>query len=131
MDSTRRDTPNDIPGDPPKVEKAPPTGEVSIGARFGDMSELPDELLSQLVGHGASQDEQNVLTAINYQLEGVASIDEILVALWRMDGVVQDRKIVAARLFRMVKKGDLISGGKRGVYQTLMEIPEKTFSKEK
>ena len=90
----------------------------SIGSRFGDITDLPDKLLTQMVGHGTPKDEQDILNVLDGDLSSVGTIDEILVALYRREGsVIHDRKTLAARITRMVKKGSLISvEGKRGVY---------------
>jgi len=86
--------------------------------KIGDLSDLSDirpELVSQLTRRTKSRNLElvEVISAIGE----TASIDEILVGLYRKTKRVEYRANVSNRLHRLVKKGLLISvEGQTGVY---------------
>jgi hypothetical protein len=66
--------------------------------------------------------EREILDVIRHGLGGVASVDEILVGLYRQFGKIHDRQKVAGKLYRMVStKPPLLESvkKKRGVYRAL------------
>ena len=94
-------------------------GEASTGARLGNTDDLPPDLLKQLRGFTTSEEDDAVITVLDNCLGGSGSIDEIMVALYRQSGTVHDRKTLATRLTRMVKKEKLGKvPTKRGHYMT-------------
>ncbi len=98
----------------PKIE----TDTSEIGGRFGDLQSLPDELLTQLGSYSPSKDDRNILNALSDDLNDAGTIDEILVALYRAENKVHERKTLATRITRMVKKGSL-TRVKRGIYAVI------------
>lgn len=91
-----------------------------IGARFGDLADLPESLLKQIPAVRIDEFEQEILDVIRHRLERVASVDEILVGLYRHSGKVHERQKLAGKLYRMVSsKPPLLESvqGKRGVYR--------------
>lgn len=91
-----------------------------VGSRFGDLRDLPEELLRQIPATRVDESERQIMEVIKGIYDGVASVDEILVGLYRLTGVVNDRKKLAGKLYRMVSNTPplLLSVEKRrGVYQ--------------
>lgn len=63
--------------------------------------------------------ETSILGVMDSQLDGVASIDEIFVALWRTNQQINEREFLARKIYRMTQKELLFSlQGKKGVYST-------------
>jgi len=90
-----------------------------IGSRFGDLSELPQELVQQIPAIRMDPQEQQILDLVR-NFDGVASVDEILVGIYRITGVVEDRKKIAGKLYRMVQsRPPMLQSveGKRGIYR--------------
>jgi hypothetical protein len=91
-----------------------------VGKRFGDLSGLPDDLLKQIPAMRSDEDEQDFVFVLESLFDGVASIDEILIGMYRHTGRVLDRKKLSAKLYRMTVSDPpkLVSvEKKRGVYR--------------
>ncbi len=91
----------------------------NVGKRFGDLSDLPEALRKQ-INFGQLDDlEEKIIKTLKNRYGGVASVDEILVGLYRDFGFIgDDRKFIANKLYRMTKSGALRSVKKRkGVYE--------------
>lgn len=89
-----------------------------VGHRIGDISDLPPELLSQLSIQKLDEVEQAVVNTLTYRYRGIATIDEILVGIYRDSGLIQtDRRKFANKLYRM-QNARLIKSvdGRKGVY---------------
>ncbi|HWA91657.1 MAG TPA: hypothetical protein VG889_16580 [Rhizomicrobium sp.] len=88
-------------------------------ARIGDpdLSDLPPELLSELSASHGDVLERQILSAIE-ALGGSADLDRLLIALYRRFSVVQKRRFLQNKLWRMVRKG-LVQKTKsdRGVFR--------------
>ena len=85
-----------------------------VGKRLGQLTDLPKELISQLQ---LSEVEDQALTVIREDFEGIANIDEILVGFYKRFAVIHNRRTLANKLYRMSKAGLLHSvRGKKGVY---------------
>ena len=69
---------------------------------LGDLDELPAELRKELTT-GRSERQQQVLAVINDRGGGRASLNEILVGLWRVTGKVLKRQNVSTLTAKMVK----------------------------
>lgn len=88
-----------------------------IGKRLGNVSSLPEELRNQLQAAKTDVLESQIINVIS-GLEDVASIDEILVWLYRKYNVIQERMFLANKLYRMTRNGSLVSiKGKKGIYR--------------
>ncbi len=100
-----------------------------IGKRIGGTDDLPDEILKQLV---SAVDEQatRITNVLETHYGGVASVDEILVGLYREYGIVEDRRKLAAKLYRMIRDEALFSHEKKGVYSSRSDLEEKTVGSE-
>lgn len=92
---------------------------VKIGSRFGDLGDLPEELLKQIPAARIGELDQQVIDVMRDMFEGVASVDEILVGLYRKTGAIHDRAKLAGKLYRMVNSQPKLLDAvpqKRGVY---------------
>ena len=81
-----------------------------------DLSDLPAELLSELTLTKSDELEDQITTIVN-AAGGEADIDTILIYLFRRFEVVQTRRFIQNKLWRMPQKGLLHSVPRRkGVY---------------
>lgn len=109
----------------PKVETD------KVGSRLGDLSDLPEELRKQLVSIQYDETEQAIIDIVTEQFGGIASIDEILVALYRKTKEMPQREALANKIYRMTRKELLTSvSGKKGVY-TVSGYNSDNFQEEK
>jgi len=91
---------------------------------LGNVYDLPDELLEELsISKGDELDDQ-LVTVIN-ACGREASLDQILVGLFRKFGVKQKRRFLQNKLYRMPMIWSV--EGKKGVYTTI-EPEEATHS---
>lgn len=83
-----------------------------------DIEDLPAELLGELSLNESDKKEFVILDIIN-EVGGIASLDRILVSLYRRTGEIEKRPKMVSRLYRMTSKG-LISAHptKKGIYST-------------
>ncbi|WP_213272166.1 hypothetical protein [Hyphomonas sp.] len=93
-----------------------------------DLSDLPKELRAELSVSKTDELEDQLATVIN-AAGREADIDMILIYLFRKFNVVQTRRFLQNKLYRMVQKGLLYSvPGRKGVYSTLKpDEPNETF----
>ncbi len=126
----------------PKMEKiaehgvpvAPPPAAIDtdkIGSRFGNISDLPPELRDQLVSIQHDEFEQKILDVIADEYGGIATIDEIMVGLYRTYEEIHKRDALATKIYRMTRKELLFSvKGRKGVYSLTNDNPETEPSDE-
>lgn len=69
-----------------------------------DLSDLPAELLEQLSGR-AKKGPSDILVQIITDRGGSASLDEILIDLYRKTGEIGQRTLVGNKLYRLAKQG--------------------------
>ena len=83
-----------------------------------DLSDLPPELLEQLSSR-SKKGQTDVLVQIINDRGGRASLDEIIIDLYRKTGEIGVRNLIANRLYRLAKQ-DLVAAeeGKKGIYKT-------------
>lgn len=74
--------------------------------------ELPPELLKELRIPSADEIGNRITTVLN-DLGGSGNLDEILVCLYRRFGVIEKRRVVQNKLWRMVRKGQLRKAPKK------------------
>jgi hypothetical protein len=95
-----------------------PKAQSPISLTFDDIQGLPDELLQELSFSDGDKTDYSILKVVE-EIGGVASIDRILVGLYRKTGEIMKRNTLTSRLYRMGQKGMLFSvPGKKGVYST-------------
>jgi len=71
-----------------------------------DLSGLPPELISELSAAQVDVLERQVLTVLQ-ALGGAGDLDQILIGLYRKFEVVQKRRFLQNKLWRMVRKGQV------------------------
>jgi hypothetical protein len=87
-----------------------------ISLSWEEVEGLPPELLEEL-SVSESDKTEFIIRSLIVELGGVASLDRILVALFRQSGEVTKRAALNQRLYRMVQKEMVYSvNGKKGVY---------------
>ncbi|WP_375393598.1 hypothetical protein [uncultured Sphingomonas sp.] len=97
-----------------------------IPKSYGDINDLPPELLRELTGIKVDDLEQQLFNIINSSLDDV-ELDTILIELYRRHNVLQTRKFLQNKLWRMVQKGVIESvAGKKGVYSSVTPSPPTT-----
>ena len=82
---------------------------------LGKLDDLPEALLTELSVTKTDTLEDQLVTAINAH-GGTASLDQILVGLYRKFSVIQKRRFVQNKLYRMTMVWSV--PGKKGVYTT-------------
>lgn len=88
---------------------------------LGNIHDLPQELLSELSVSKADDLEDKLVTVIN-SYGGVASLDQILVGLYRKFEISQKRRFLQNKLYRMEMVWSV--EGKKGVYSTKEPEPD-------
>lgn len=99
----------------------------NLGKRFGDLDALPEELRKLLNVTKLDELEERVVSAIE-ALDGVATLDEIMVGLYRTyQYIPPDRRFLANKLYRMTKSGFIESVEKRkGVFRLKRKTQESS-----
>lgn len=82
---------------------------------LGNVYDLPPELLEELSIAKTDELEDQIVTVIN-AYDGEASLDQILVGLFRKFKVSQKRRFLQNKLYRMPMVWSV--GGRKGVYTT-------------
>ena len=87
----------------------------ALPPELGNIHDLPQELLDELSVAKTDELEDQIVTVIN-AYGGVATLDQILVGLYRKFKVTQKRRFVQNKLYRM----SMVWGvdGRKGVYTT-------------
>lgn len=84
-----------------------------------DLSDLPPALLSELSKTRTDDLEEQIYAIVTAE-DGVTDIDTILIGLFRKFEVIQTRRFIQNKLYRMTQKHLLHSvPGKKGTYSTL------------
>jgi septal ring factor EnvC (AmiA/AmiB activator) len=91
----------------------------NVGRRIGDISDLPEALRKQLQVARLDDLEEKIIKTIKERYENIATIDEIMVGLYRdFNHVIEDRRQLANKLYRMTKSGHIESvKERRGVFK--------------
>lgn len=94
-----------------------------------DLEGLPDELIKEL-GITESDRKEFLLIKLINKLGGIASINKLLVEIFKETQEVEKRARLIGRLYRMQNKGLIYStSDRKGIYST-KPIPDGYFSKE-
>lgn len=88
-----------------------------VGARIGNLEDLPPEIRDQLKTANTDELENQILEVMKEDFEETASVDEILVGLYRRFERIEDREQLSRKLYRMTRK-ELIRAlpKRRGIY---------------
>lgn len=90
-----------------------------------DLSDLPAELLAELSASQVDVLERQVLSVIE-ACGGSADLDQILIGLYRRFQVVQKRRFLQNKLWRMVRKGQVQkTKSARGVFRLEQRHPKR------
>lgn len=114
---------------------APPRPEIKanrLTLRPEEIKDLPAELVAELSNAGYDKVEESIVEAIKTN-GGIASMDQLLVAVYRKTGEVYKRNTLTSRLYRMAQKGYVYTvpgkkGVRKGVY-TLTQLTEEEAAK--
>jgi hypothetical protein len=105
---------------PPPAPSPAPTPSPASSAD-DDLSDLPPELLKEL--SDSAKGEKDVVLKIIDDRGGTATLDEILIDLWRKHKEIGKRPIVANKLYRLGRRHLVWTvGGKKGVYTTIKPV---------
>lgn len=90
----------------------------ALPADMNDLFDLPAEVRAELSVAKTDELEDQLVTVINAH-GGEATLDQILVGLYRKFGVSQKRRFIQNKLYRMTKS-DMVWAvpGRKGVYST-------------
>ncbi len=102
----------------PLLGKKPPIANLPGQLRIGSLDDLPIELRKQIKISDSDKLEIDILEVIQ-SFDGVAAIDEILVALWRKTNEILERDFLARKIYRMVQGHSVFSAKKKGYYQLI------------
>jgi septation ring formation regulator EzrA len=93
--------------------------EAEIGKRIGNIGDLPDSVRSQLEITQVDDLEQKVLSTLTQRFDGVATIDEVIVGLYRVFGYeTKARQKVIDKLTKMTDSGLLkVHEDKKDVFE--------------
>ena len=95
-----------------------------IPASYGDLSDLPPELMKELSGVKVDDLEQQIYAVIKAG-GGDVDLDAVLIELFRRFEVVQTRKFLQNKLWRMAQKELIFSvPGRKGVYSAIKPAEE-------
>lgn len=103
--------------------------EAALRISPSDLQGLPDELIREL-GISESERKDYRIVDIIDNFGGVASINNILVELYRQTLEVEKRTRLVSRLYRMQQKGLVYSSASRkGIYATSPLVDDNTANK--
>lgn len=97
----------------------PSSQEPTLTLRPDELEDLPQELLNEL-SDGAVPDKADIaLFQVIEERGGIASLDQILVGLYRKTGELTKRTTLTSKIYRLTQKGQLFSvPNKKGAYST-------------
>lgn len=88
-----------------------------ISKEYGDLSDLPEEVLAQLNLSKIDELEQQLRDIVLSADGAEISLDPIIIELYRRHKIIQERRFIMNKLYRMAQKGLIESvDGKKGVY---------------
>ena len=103
----------------PSPMQPPETAVAPSDKHQDDLSDLPEELLSELSGRSARGGVDDPLVQIIADRGGIANIDEILIDLFRKHGQLGKRVLIQNKLYRLSKQGMVWPmPGRKGIYTT-------------
>ncbi len=88
-----------------------------LSTDFGDLSDLPEEVMQQLNLTKVDELEQQLRDIVASGDGSEVGLDLMIIELWRRHKVSKSRTYVMNKLYRMAQKGTITSvEGKKGVY---------------
>lgn len=100
----------------------------NLGKRLGNIAELPEFLRSQIREGNLEGIEDQIFNVLNEDLEGQATLSEILVALYRRYGVAdKTRDDITKSIYKIMRRGLIQkTENRKGVYEVACEKDVKT-----
>lgn len=104
--------------EPPAFSLRLEGGGLPVRARTDGLADLPPELLNEL-STSATKGPTDILVTIIEERGGTATLDDILIDMYRKHGEVGKRTVLSNRLYRL-RDRDLVwpVPGKKGLYTT-------------
>lgn len=110
-----------------KIEADEPlsaNGVERLSLSWEEIDGLPEELLSELSISESDKFDFHIVAAVG-DSGGVASLDRLLVSLFKSTGEIMKREKLNSRIYRLIQKEMLFSvPGKKGVYSTKPIVEE-------
>lgn len=101
-----------------------------VPAAYGDVSDLPPELLAQLSGVKTDELEDQIYAIAKAAGDSI-DLDKMLIELYRRSGEVHQRKFLMNKCYRMIQKGLIFAvPARKGVY-TIHSIASPDITKPK
>jgi len=101
-----------------QARETEPLGSVRLSLVYEEIEGLPDELLAELSISDSDRAEFTIVELID-GMGGVATLDRLLVALYKKTGEITKRLALNQRLYRMAQREQVYSvPNKKGVYST-------------
>ena len=100
-----------------------------LSSDFGDLSDLPEEVLQQLNLSKLDELDQQLRDIVASANGGEVAINQIIIELWRRHKVSKSRTYIMNKLYRMAQKDTITSvEGKKGVYCVPVQWTNQTMS---
>lgn len=100
-----------------------------VGTRLGNIEDLPEELRKQIPEFTIEGIDEQVYTVLKEDLDGIGSLSEIMVALFRRFKISnKSRTEITDVIYRLIRKRMLVNiKGRKGIYAlvTLNSLQDK------
>lgn len=95
-----------------------------LSTEFGDLSDLPEEVLQNLNLSKLDEMDQQLRDIVASGNGSEVGINQIIIELWRRHKVTKSRTFIMNKLYRMAQKGTIYSvEGKKGAYMVPTVAP--------
>ena len=104
-----------------------------VGTRLGNIDDLPEELKKQIPEFALGGLDEQVYNVLKENLEGIASLSEIMIALYHRYKVVdKNRQEVTEAVYRLIRKKVVVGiKGRKAVYKlTSLKVEENSDADE-
>lgn len=100
----------------------------AIPTDYGDLSDLPSEVMAQLNLTKVDELEQQMRDIVAAADGAEVGLDQIIIELYRRHRVIQERRFIMNKLYRMAQKGLIESvEGRKGVYYLPKQAKRSSF----
>lgn len=101
---------------------------IQLSLSFDELEGLPQELLQELSFSDGDRTDYNIIRMIE-DLGGIASLDRIIIGLYKQTGEINKRSTLTSRLYRMAQKGMIFPvPSKKGAYAS-QELTDEDVAK--
>ena len=104
-----------------------------VGTRLGNIDDLPEELKKQIPEFALGGLDEQVYNVLKENLEGIASLSEIMIALYQRYKVMdKNRQEVTEAVYRLIRKKVVVGvKGRKAVYElTSLKVEENSDTDE-